>query len=139
LLRRCPDRLPEGTCRETETSGSVRPTGLPAGPVAGALPPAPVSGRCIDPTRGTGVAGWALILSSGLHGVIHAGHVRLVGRAGADLAARRSRVVTGTGVLWATGLPGERYSIRAWSALVILAGLVLVQPRHDDAASRQAA
>lgn len=98
------------------------------------------SGQWIDPTAAFGAPEWALILSSLVHALMYAGYVWLVGRAGAVFAAQCSYIVTGTGVLWAMWLLGERYSIWVWAALVVLmAGVFLVQPRHADAASRQAA
>jgi drug/metabolite transporter (DMT)-like permease len=95
-----------------------------------ALPLALASGQFIDPLVPWGRAEWALVASSTLHAVVYAGYVWLAANAGAVFAAQTSYVVTGTGVLWAMLLLGERFSSWVWAALaVMLVGLFLVQPR----------
>ena len=76
----------------------------------------------------------ALVISSGLHALLYASYVWLNGRAGAVFAAQTAYFVTGSGVFWAMGLMGERFSQWIWLALaVMLAGLALVQPRNKRA------
>ena len=61
---------------------------------------------------------------------MYAGYVWLAARAGAVFATQVAYVVTGSGVLWAMLLLGERFSGWVWAALVVmLLGLFLVQPR----------
>ena len=72
----------------------------------------------------------ALMISSGLHALLYAGYVWLNGRTGAVFAAQTSYFVTGSGVFWAMGLLGERFSPFVWTALAImLAGVAMVRPR----------
>jgi len=98
-----------------------------------ALPLALGSGQWIDPLEGLGRAESALILSSTIHALAYSGYVWLIARAGAVFAAQVSYVVTGTGVLWAMGFLGERYSSWVWLALAaMMAGLFLVQPRPKE-------
>lgn len=100
------------------------------------LPLALASGQWIDPTLEWGRPEWALILSSGIHALMYAGYVWLVGRAGAVFAAQSSYLVTGTGVLWSMLLLGESYSPWVWTALaVLLVGVFLVQPRESSVAA----
>ncbi|WP_225029393.1 DMT family transporter [Xinfangfangia pollutisoli] len=71
----------------------------------------------------------ALVLSSALHGLLYASYVWLAARAGAVFAAQTSYIVTGSGVLWAMLLLGERISPLVGLALVImLCGVALVRP-----------
>jgi drug/metabolite transporter (DMT)-like permease len=81
-----------------------------------------------------GRAEGALILSSAMHGLLYATYVWLAARAGAVFASQTSYLVTGSGVLWAMVLLGERFSPVVWVALVVmLAGVALVQPRQKAA------
>jgi drug/metabolite transporter (DMT)-like permease len=76
----------------------------------------------------------ALILSSAMHGLLYATYVWLAARAGAVFASQTSYLVTGSGVLWAMLLLGERFSPLIWVALVVmLSGVAMVQPRHKAA------
>lgn len=95
-----------------------------------ALPLALGSGQFIDPRAGFGAAEWALVASSVIHCFAYAGYVWLAATAGAVFASQCSYIVTGTGVIWAMVLLGERFSPWVWAALlVMMAGLALVQPR----------
>lgn len=99
-----------------------------------ALPLALGSGQFINPFRPWGAAEWALVLSSGLHAFAYAAYVWIAGLAGAVFAAQVSYVVTGTGVLWAMLILGERFPPGVWAALcVMMLGLTLVQPRPKRA------
>jgi drug/metabolite transporter (DMT)-like permease len=72
----------------------------------------------------------ALIGSSALHGLLYATYVWLAARAGSVFASQSTYLVTGSGVLWAMVLLGERFSPLVWLALlVMLAGVALVRPR----------
>lgn len=94
------------------------------------LPVAVGSGQWIDPTAPWGRAEWALVFGSAVHTVCYCGYVWLAGRAGAVFAAQCGYIVTGTGVIWAMLILGERFSGWVWAALcVMLLGLFLVQPR----------
>ena len=94
------------------------------------LPVAVGSGQWIDPTAPWGRAEWALVLASAVHTMCYCAYVWLAGRAGAVFAAQCSYIVTGTGVIWAMLILGERFSGWVWAALaVMLLGLFLVQPR----------
>jgi drug/metabolite transporter (DMT)-like permease len=73
----------------------------------------------------------ALALSSALHGLLYATYVWLAARAGSVFASQSSYLVTGSGVIWAMLVLGERFSPMVWLALVVmLAGVALVQPRR---------
>lgn len=101
--------------------------------VVGAVIMAPVvlgSGQWIDPTAPWGRAEWALVAGSSVHTLCYCAYVWLAGRAGAVFAAQCGYIVTGTGVIWAMLLLGERFSPWVWAALcVMMVGLFLVQPR----------
>lgn len=74
----------------------------------------------------------ALVFNSGLHALLYAGYVWLNGRAGAVFASQVAYFVTGSGVIWAMLLLGERFSPVVWLALaVMLLGVALVQPREQ--------
>jgi len=95
-----------------------------------ALPLTLWSGQWISPLPPYGVPELALIASSCVHALVYAGYVWLAARAGAVFATQVAYVVTGSGVLWAMLLLGERFSGWVWAALaVMLLGLFLVQPR----------
>ena len=102
--------------------------------VVGALIMAPVavgSGQWIDPVAPWGRAEWALVLGSAVHTMCYCAYVWLAGRAGAVFAAQCGYIVTGTGVIWAMLILGERFSPWVWAALcVMMVGLFLVQPRE---------
>jgi drug/metabolite transporter (DMT)-like permease len=96
-----------------------------------ALPLAIGSGQFINPLMPWGKAEMALVASSALHAVLYATYVWLAAHAGAVFATQTSYIVTGSGVLWAMLLLGERFSGWVWLALAaMLCGLALVQPRH---------
>jgi drug/metabolite transporter (DMT)-like permease len=95
------------------------------------FPAAVLSGTWINPLAGPwGPAEWALVASSAVHALAYAAYVWLASQAGAVFAAQTSYIVTGTGVIWAMLLLGEKFSGWIWAALVLmLIGLSLVQPR----------
>jgi len=95
-----------------------------------ALPLMLLTGQWISPLPPYGVPELALIASSCVHALVYAAYVWLAARAGAVFATQTSYFVTGSGVLWAVLLLGERFSGWVWAALaVMLLGLFLVQPR----------
>ncbi len=96
------------------------------------LPVAVGSGQWIDPTAPWGRAEVALVLGSLAHTICYCAYVWLAGRAGAVFAAQSGYFVTGTGVIWAMVILGERFSPWVWAALaVMMLGLFLVQPREQ--------
>jgi drug/metabolite transporter (DMT)-like permease len=98
---------------------------LVSGPLALGL------GQFINPFAGIVLPEMALIGSSIVHTLAYASYVWLAARAGAVFAAQTSYIVTGTGVLWAMLILGERFAPVVWLALaVMLAGVALVQPRR---------
>jgi drug/metabolite transporter (DMT)-like permease len=95
-----------------------------------ALPLAVLSGQWFDPFADWGRAETALVASSIAHALAYATYVWLAAQAGAVFAAQTGYIVTGTGVIWAMLLLGERFSPFVWAALgVMMLGLFLVQPR----------
>jgi drug/metabolite transporter (DMT)-like permease len=98
------------------------------------LPVVISSGQWIDPSLPWGRADVALVLESLVHTVCYCTYVWLAARVGAVFAAQTSYIVTGTGVIWAMLLLGERFSPWVWAALgVMMLGLFLVQPRDHVA------
>jgi drug/metabolite transporter (DMT)-like permease len=98
------------------------------------LPVAVGSGQWIDPTLPWGRAEVALVAGSVVHILCYCAYIWLAARAGAVFAAQTGYIVTGTGVIWAMLLLGERFSPWVWAALcVMLLGLFLVQPRDHVA------
>jgi drug/metabolite transporter (DMT)-like permease len=88
------------------------------------------SGQWIDPLQPWGRAEVALLAGSVVHNLCYCAYVWLAARAGAVFAAQTSYIVTGTGVIWAMVILGERFSPWVWAALgVMMLGLFLVQPR----------
>ena len=98
------------------------------------LPVAIASGQWIDPLLPWGRAEAALLAGSVVHNLCYCAYIWLAARAGAVFAAQTSYIVTGTGVIWAMLILGERFSPWVWAALcVMLLGLFLVQPRDHAA------
>ncbi len=99
------------------------------------LPLAVGTGQFIDPTQPWTRAEWALIASSTIHCFAYASYVWLAAKVGAVFASQTSYIVTGTGVIWAMLLLGERFSPWVWAALaVMMLGLTLVKPRDNTPA-----
>lgn len=99
------------------------------------LPLAIGTGQFIDPTQTWTRAEWALIASSTIHCFAYASYVWLAAKVGAVFASQTSYIVTGTGVIWAMLLLGERFSPWVWAALaVMMLGLTLVKPRENTSA-----
>ncbi|KPQ06587.1 MAG: EamA-like transporter family [Rhodobacteraceae bacterium HLUCCA12] len=87
------------------------------------------------PLPGFGLAEAGIVLAGVLSMAAFAGYVALLRHAGAVFGAQVAYTVTGSGVIWAMVLLGERYSVWVWGALATLfLGLFLVQPRRADAA-----
>jgi drug/metabolite transporter (DMT)-like permease len=81
--------------------------------------------------RALGVPELALFGSSALHALLYATFVWLASKAGAVFATQSGYIVTAAGLCWAVMLLGERFSpIVILAALVMLAGVALVQPRN---------
>ncbi len=106
--------------------------------VVGALLAAPIAlgtGQWVDPFP-LGGAEWALVASSVVHALVYASYVWLASKAGSVFASQTAYLVTGSGVIWAMLLLGERFSAMVWVALVVmLAGVALVQPRPEAQAA----
>ena len=78
-----------------------------------------------------GVPELALFGSSALHALLYATFVWLASKAGAVFATQSGYIVTAAGLCWAVVLLGERFSPTViLAALVMLAGVALVQPRN---------
>ncbi|GHF32731.1 DMT family transporter [Seohaeicola zhoushanensis] len=104
------------------------------------LPMALGSGQFISPLRSYGPPEFALILSAVLNVFIYAAYVWLVGRAGAVFAMQVAYLVTGFGMLWAMAILSESYSPYIWAAMgLVLLGVMLVQPRRNEAVAAGAA
>jgi drug/metabolite transporter (DMT)-like permease len=94
-----------------------------------AAPLALATGQWVDPLP-FGRAEAALVISSVVHALVYASYVWLAGKAGSVFASQTAYLVTGTGVIWAMLLLGERLQPVVWLALAaMLAGVALVQPR----------
>lgn len=101
-----------------------------------ALPLALATGSFIDPFHPWTRPDWAVLAMSSTHALIYAGYVWLAARAGSVFATQVSYLVTGSGVIWAMALLGERFPPLIWAALALmLCGLALVQPRRAAAAA----
>lgn len=100
--------------------------------VVGALIAAPIAvgtGQWVNPVP-FGPAEAAMLALSVIHALVYAAYVWLAGKAGSVFASQCAYLVTGSGVLWAMLLLGERFEPIGWLALaVMLAGVALVQPR----------
>jgi drug/metabolite transporter (DMT)-like permease len=95
------------------------------------LPLALGSGQWIDPLAPWGAAEGAFALGAVVNVCAYAGYVWLAARTGAVFASQMSYIVTGSGLLWAAMLLGERPSAWVGLALVLLlGGLFLVAPRE---------
>lgn len=101
--------------------------------LVGAVLVAPIAlgtGQWVDPFP-PGRPEAALVISSVVHALVYASYVWLAGKAGSVFASQTAYLVTGTGVIWAMVLLGERFEPLVWLALVVmLAGVALVQPRE---------
>ena len=100
--------------------------------LVGAVIAAPLAlgtGQWVDPLP-FGRAEAAMVILAAVHALVYAAYVWLAGRAGSVFASQCAYLVTGSGVLWAMVLLGERFQPVVWLALaVMLAGVGLVQPR----------
>lgn len=93
-------------------------------------PAALTSGQFINLFIPWGSAEWAILGTSGFHGIAYAGFLALVAKAGPVFTSQVAYLVTGSGVLWSMLLLGERYSGWIWAAFALMfAGIILVQPR----------
>ncbi|PWK60962.1 DMT family transporter [Roseicyclus mahoneyensis] len=98
-------------------------------------PLALMTGQFISPLPPWGLPDLAIVASSITHALAYTAYVWLVTRAGSVFAAQVSYLVTGFGILWAKLILGETYSPWVWAAaLLMMAGLVLVQPRKPTEA-----
>lgn len=93
------------------------------------LPLAIGSGQWINPAAGFGKPEAALVAGAAIHGVVYAGYVWLIGRAGSVFTAQSAYIVTSFGVIWSIVLLGESYSPHIWATLgLMMMGVFLVQP-----------
>jgi drug/metabolite transporter (DMT)-like permease len=94
------------------------------------LPLVLASGQWIDPTEPWGRPEWALVVMSAINALMYVGYIWLARAAGSVFATQVGYVVTVSGVVWAMLLLGERFSPLVFvSGAILLAGLMLVQPR----------
>lgn len=97
-----------------------------------ALPLMLGSDQWINPLANWTYHSSVFVLSSTLNAALYATYVWLAARAGAVFASQSSYVITGTGMIWAMVLLGERFSPWVYAALAVLfCGLFLVTPRHQ--------
>lgn len=90
-------------------------------------------GQWINPFVSFGLAEWSLVATATIHALAYATYVWIAGTAGAVFAAQTAYIVTGSGIVWAMLLLGERYSGWVWAALgAMMIGVLLVQPRNAD-------
>ena len=90
-------------------------------------------GQWINPFVSFGLAEWSLVATATIHALAYATYVWIAGAAGAVFAAQTAYIVTGSGIVWAMLLLGERYSGWVWAALgAMMVGVLLVQPRKAD-------
>ena len=98
------------------------------------LPLALITGEFFSPVRVWSAPEWAIVAAAALNWAAYIGYVWLIGKAGPVFAAQVAYVVTAFGVFWAMLFLGETYSVYIWAALgVMMVGLLLVQPRDNDA------
>ncbi len=97
------------------------------------VPLALASGQWVDPFP-MGQAEAALVILASLSAVVYAAYIWLAMAAGSVFASQVSYIVTGSGVVWAMVILGERFQPVVWLALILmLAGVALVQPRRPQA------
>lgn len=97
------------------------------------VPLAAVFGGFHSPLAGIGRGEAAVIAAALLSMTAFVGYIALLRHAGAVFGAQVAYTVTGSGVIWAMLLLGERYSIWVWAALAALfIGLFLVQPQRAE-------
>jgi drug/metabolite transporter (DMT)-like permease len=90
-------------------------------------------GQWINPFVTFGLGEWSLVATATIHALAYATYVWIAGVAGAVFAAQTAYIVTGSGILWAMVLLGERYSGWVWAALgAMMVGVLLVHPRNAD-------
>ena len=86
------------------------------------------------------VARRPLLAGSVVHVLTYAAFVWLAANAGSTFASQSSYVVTASGLVWAMALLGESFSSWVWLALLLMmGGLLLVQPRASSLAGAEAA
>jgi len=96
-------------------------------------PAAIASGQWISPMAPWGPPEYAIMASSVIHAVTYVGYIWLVGYGGPVFSVQVAYPVTLSGVFLSVVFLGEGYSGWIWLALVlVIIGLVLVQPRLDD-------
>jgi len=94
------------------------------------LPLNALFGGFISPLGGIGVAEAAILVAGILSMAAFAGYIMLLRHTGAVFGAQVAYTVTGSGVIWAMVILGERYPLGVWAALAALfVGIFLVQPR----------
>lgn len=99
-------------------------------------PAAIISGQFINLLQPWGAAEWAILGTSGFHGIAYAGFFILVGRAGPVFTSQVAYLITGWGVIWSMILLGERYSVWVWAAfLLMFIGMIMIQPRRHTKTS----
>jgi drug/metabolite transporter (DMT)-like permease len=116
----------DGHGRDGCLAGDVRRVGRGRGDRGPHRSGSRAMGGPVAPGQGRGGDGAA----PAVHGLVYAAYVWLAGRAGSVFASQCAYLVTGSGVIWAMVLLGERFQPVVWVALaVMLAGVALVQPR----------
>lgn len=92
-----------------------------------------VTGQWVDAFAPWGPAEYALIGASVIHAITYVGYIWLVGFGGPVFSVQVAYPVTLSGVFLSIIFLGEGYSVWIWAALIlVIIGLVLVQPKLED-------
>ena len=103
-----------------------------------ALPVTFATGQWIDPSAPWQAPEYALIGSSVIHAITYCAFIWLVGYGGPVFSVQTAYPVTLSGVFLSVLFLGESYSGWIWAALVlVIIGLVLVQPKLEDLVERE--
>lgn len=103
------------------------------------IPVAILTDGIVMPNDTLGFPEFAIAWSGLVSVLAYAGYIVLLRHTGPVFGAQVSYIVTGTGIVWAMLLLGERYSPWVWGALCLLfVGLFLVQPRRSRKRAEQA-
>ncbi len=132
----------EGNYIETQSHHHYNPvTTIYGASVIGlilAVPLALMTESWVDLTDSFGPAEIALVCSSLIHAVVYVGYVWMVNVSGAVFACQVAYIVTISGVFYSAMFLNETYSGWVWASLILMiCGLVLVQPRNFEVRAKE--